>query len=311
MSTTEVTFYNNEQKERYFAERELSYRKIRLIMRTFFNITAETERNLEKDCCNFTTKEILDMYVSCFTTSWEFLLNFNSQLKIYTAWCLKEGLVNDSQNHYEEIDKNDMYNCLNLGLKQEMILTRKEIEREIAHFPNVSDQFLALAINEGLCGPAYSDFYNLDITKFKGNTVELNGRTLEVTPLLVAKAMESGDEYVKYNEDGPIRTGYRLTDTSIIKDSHNALTDSLDRNTRKIQRRLVLMEKRYGKAFSFVGLKNSGRIEMIKKFMAEDKSDDIRETYERHKDVIEFRYGKLQRVYRWIEEYKTFFDTSQ
>lgn len=307
---TDVLFFNHEQKERFFVEREASYVKIRLIMRTFFNSTKEYEENYGKDCSCFTTSEILNMFSSFATRSWEYLINFNSQLKIYTAWCIKQNLVPDNQNHYEEIDKNDLYQCLNLGLKENMIISRKELEKTIMQMPNVSDQFLCLALFEGIGGVGFKDFYKLDMSSFDGTLIKLNKRELEVSKLLVNKALESVDEYQKYNIEGPLRTGYRTDDPSIIKDSSNAMTDSDDRNSRKIQRRIANLEDAYGKAFGYVGLKNSGRIDMLQRLMKEDGSSDVRETYDKHKDEIELRYGKLQRIYRWIDEYKTFFDNS-
>ncbi len=306
----EVMFYNHEQKERYFSERENSYRKIRLVMRTFFNITKEYEEMLDKDCSNFTSNEILNMYSSCSTRSWEQLLNFNSQLKIYTAWCIKENLVQDCQNHYEEIDKNDMYNCLNLGLKENMVVTRKELEKTLQQMPNVSDQFLALAFFEGIGGVSYSDFYNLMPEQFKGNTLELKNRKIKVSTMLAERARESAEEYQKYNMEGPLRTGYRLEDPCVVKDSSNALTNTEFRNFKRIQRRIRTLETEYGKAFGYVGLRNSGRIDMLKHLMKEDKSEDIRETYDKHKDEIENRYGRLQRVHRWIEENQQFIKDS-
>ena len=307
MSTEDVKFYNHEQKERYFIERENIYRKIRLVMRTFFNITKEYEEMLDKDCSNFTTTEILNMYSSCSTRSWEQPLNFNSQLKIYTAWCMKENLVLDNQNHYEEIDKNDMYQCLNLGLKEKMVLTRKELEKGLMQMPNVSDQFLALAFFEGFGGAGYKDFYHLMPQQFEGNVVHLEGRDLNVSTMLVERALEAAEEYHKYNMDGPLRTGYRADDPSVMKDSSNAFTDTLYKNTRRIQKRIVKLETEYGKAYGYVGLRNSGRIDLIKRYMEMDNSFDIRETYDRHKEQIEQRYGRLQRIYRWIEEYSQFF----
>lgn len=307
----DAVFYNHEQKERFFIERETTYIKIRLIMRTFFNMTKEYEEKLGKDCSCFTTKEILNMYSAYTTRSWEYLLNFNSQLKIYTAWCIKESLVPDNQNHYEEIDKNDLFNCLNLGLKKNMILTRKELEKNISHIPNVSDQFLCLALFEGIGGVGFIDFYELQKSNFHDNSVEVNGRKLEVSSMLFERAMESADEYRKFSMEKVLRTGYRTDDISIIKDSCNANTDSIERNTRKIQRRIASLESLYGKSFGYVALKNSGRIDMIQRFMQQDKSSDVRETYEKHKEEIEYRYGKLQRIYRWVDEYKDFFVNSQ
>lgn len=304
----EVMFYNHEQKERYFSVRETSYRKIRLVMKTFFNITKEYEEMLDKDCSNFTSNEILNMYSSCSTRSWEQLLNFNSQLKIYTAWCIKENLVQDCQNHYEEIDKNDMYSCLNLGLKESMVVTRKELENTLQHIPNVSDQFLVLAFFEGIGGVSYSDFYNLMPEQFKGNTLKLKNREIKVSTMLAERARESAEEYHKYNMEGPLRTGYRLEDPCVIKDSSNAFTNSEFRNFKRIQRRIRALETEYGKAFGYAGLKNSGRIDLLRRLMKEDNSENIRETYDKHKDEIENKYGKLQRIYRWIEENQQFFN---
>lgn len=308
---SEALFYNHDQKERYFRERENSYRSIRSICRVFFNIAKDYEEKLGKDCSNFTSTEILNMYASCSTRSWEQLLNFNSQLKIYTAWCIRESLVTDNQNHYEEIDKYDMYNCLNLGLKDRMIITRKELEETISHFANVSDEFLALAFFEGISGPGYGDFYQLSLDKFNGNILDLGYRTIEVSSKLVALAESAAETYDKFNDnEEQLKLGYKKDDPYVIKDNGNANTDSLAKNTRRIHRKIALMETKYGKAYGYVGLRNSGRIELIKRLMKEDNSDDIRETFNKHKEEIENRYGKLQRIHRWIEEYSQFFEES-
>lgn len=307
---SEAEFYNNEIKDRYLSERESTYRKIRDICKVFFNITKEYEEKLGKDCSNFTSTEILNMYSSCSTRSWEQLLNFNSQLKIYTAWCLKEGLVDDFQNHYEELDKRDMYNCLNLGLKKIMIVTRKELEKKIEDFANPSEQFFALALFEGFGGPQYKDFFQLSLEQFTGNTVDLGYRKLTVSSKLIEKAKEAAETYEKYNHDGPLKLSYRKDDPYILKDTCNAYTDTDTKNARKILRKITKLEQEYGKAYGYVGLRNSGRIDMIKRLMKEDKSDDIRATYNKHKEEIENRYGKLQRIFRWIEEYQQFFENS-
>lgn len=305
----EIEFYNQEQKERYIASRELEYLDIRKICRVFFKATRAHEEKLQKDCSTFTSKEILNMYSSYATRSWEQLLNFNSQLKIYTRWCLKESLVPDNQNHYEELDKGDMYKCLNLGLKESMVITRKELEKEITKFSNPSEKFLALAFFEGLGGLGYKDFFELLPAQFADGKVKLSDRELTVSNLLINSAYESAAEYNKYSQDGQKRSGYLKTDPYVIKESANS---SGVFNTNKliciIQRRVRVMENTYGKAYGYVGLRSSGRIDMIKSFMKKDESTDIRGTYERHKTEIEYRYGKLQRVYRWIEENKQFFE---
>ena len=305
-----VQFYNASQKERYFIARENDYQMIRTVGKVFFNATSEYESKLEKDCCNFTVKEILNMYSAYASRSWEHLLNFNSQLKIYTEWCLKENLVSDNQNHYAEIDKEEMYKCLNLGLKDEMFITRKELEKTIKleKIPNVSDQFLCLAFFEGLGGLGYKDFINLMPEQFHDGKVFLSDRELEVSELLTEKALEAAEIYDKFSYEGPLKVGYKKEDPSIIKDSANVFTPlTPERNIKKMHRRITRIEDLMGKRYGYVSLRNSGRVDMIKHLMDTDSSDDIRETYNMHKSEIENRYGKLQRVARWIEEYKRFF----
>lgn len=301
--------YNPDQKERYLKSRECQYSKIRLIDGSFFNFTEQFERSLDKDCCNFTSPEILTLYSSFCSRSWETLLNFNSQLKLYTAWCLKESLVNDHQNHYEEINQKALYCCLNIGLKNSMVISRDELEKAIRTFPNPSDKFLALALFEGLGGAEFKDFYYLLPNQFVGGKVLLPGRILIVSPLLKELAIESAEEYNKYSYDSQKRMGYRKTDPSIIKDSANVYANTMDLKVhmRKIQRRISMLQSEYGMAFSYAGLRNSGRINMLNTLMASDKyCNGPRDTFLKHRDAIEYRYGKLQRFSRWVKENEQF-----
>jgi hypothetical protein len=303
-------FYNHDWKERYFDARENEYQSIRLIGRTFFNITKPFEEELNKDCSNFTVKEILNMYSACLTRSWEQLLNFNSQLKIYTNWCLKENLVKDNQNHYAELGKEEIYQCLNLGLKEKMVITRDELEKMVKsdEIPNPSDQFLCLAFFEGLGGLGYKDFLNLMPNQFVKDKVILSDRELIVSKLLIAKALESADTYDKFSKEKKLKVGYSKTDPSVVKDSSNCYSElTPERNIKKMHRRIERLEKEYGKAYGYVGLKNSGRIDMINRLIMQDNNNDVRQVYEKHKEDIEYRYGKLQRIFRWLEENKQFF----
>lgn len=301
-------FYNNEQKERYFKAREKENRNIRKTGTVFFNISKEYEEKYGKDCSKFTMQEILNMYNSCATRSWEQLLNFNSQLKIYTSWCLRENLVDDNQNHYEELDKDEMYQCLNFGLKNTMVITRSELIQTLPSIPNVSDQFLALALFEGLGDYGYKDFYNLMPEQFKEDAVELSRGELKISKQLVALALDSASEYDRFNAEGKTRVGY-MDSPEVIKNAANSFKEQTpDSNIKRIQRRLTKLSSDYGNVFTYAGLRNSGRIEYLKNYMKEDNSIDIRETYEKHKQEMEFRFGTLQRIYRWIDEYRKFFD---
>lgn len=297
--------YNEEQKERYLKERELQNVNIRTAMSTFFSYTEEFEERLNKDCSNFTVDEIINMYKKQSTYSRTSLINFNSQMSIYTYWCMNQNLVADNQNHYAELDKNDLLQCLNLALMESMVITREDLEKTIRAFPNPSDSFLALAVFEGLGGVGFSDFMNLTMKNFNGNEVSVGKRTLTLTDLAVSYAEKSAYEFQKFAFDRELKQGYKADDPSIIKDCHNAGEQTPERHRRKIYSRLFELEKEYGKAFSYAGLRNSGRISMLNNYMTKENSTNPYSTYQAHKKEFEYRYGKI-RFTSWLEENKQY-----
>ena len=297
--------FNAEQKERYLSKRELQNLNIRTAMSTFFLYTEEFEERLNKDCSNFTMSEIINMYKKQSTYSRTSLINFNSQMSIYTYWCLNQNLVIDHQNHYAELDKNNLLHCLNIALMDVMVITRDDLEKIVKAFPNPSDSFLALAVFEGLGGVKFGDFYNLTMKNFNGNSVTVGDRTLVLSDAARNYAEIAAKEYRKYTFDREAKQGYKADDLSIIKDAHNAGESTLKHHRRKIYSRLAALQKEYGNAFSYTGLRNSGRIHMLKEFMKIDKSSDPNATYNAYKNEIEYRYGKI-RFNSWYEENKQY-----
>ncbi len=301
-------FYNAKQKERYLLARETesTNKNIRLVMRTFFAASAKYEFELEKDCSNFTIREISDMFAGQMSPSISWLENFNSQMSIYTAWCLSENLVNDHQNHYMELSKDDLRGFLNLALKENSIISRNELLKLSSEFPNVSDVFITLAIFEGLGGGQFSDFYQLGLDNINGNLISVGNRQLSISNKLIELAEESAKEYNKYTRDGATR-GYKQTDDGIVKDSANAGEQTIARNQRKIYMRLYELEKEFGKVVGYNALHNSGRIEFIKNLMKADGSNDAKATYAKHRDDIEYRYGSLYTDWaEWIDDHQKY-----
>lgn len=296
--------YNENQKERYLAAREYQNLNIRKLMNTFWKIAEPFEIKLDKDCCNFTTLEITEMYSSTLTHSLQWIYNFNSQMQIYTAWCLSQNLVRDNQNHYNELTKNELALFINVASKDARIITKSELLSLLLDIPNVSDQFLALAIFEGLGGTQFADFYELTMDNFSGNEVTVGGRTLIVSDKLIELAEKASKEYVKYSYYCELKRGYKKTDPRIIKDSSNAGEPTLGRNQRKIYMRLYALEKEYGKAFVYNSLHNSGRIEMIKFLLSKDKENDVKKVYKTHLEEIEYRFGQLYKG--WLDEYQQY-----
>ena len=307
-----VTPYNEALKERYLTYRESQNLQIRRAMRPIFTYTKPFEERWEKDCSCFTRAEIGEMYSTLIAHSWASLIQMTSQLAIYTTWCMSQNLVTDNQNHYSELSKEDLKQYISSALKDSLVLSRKDLEEIIKDFPNVSDQFLAIAIFEGWGGLEFSDFYqmSMDNFDFKENILTSNGRTMETSSLLRDLAEASSEEYDKYSHEGMLKRGYKKDDVSIIKDASNAGESSIARNQRKIYMRLYALEEEYGKALGYNALRNSGRIDLVNKFLKEDKSNNVKKTYILHQEAINTRYGDLgTRLYLWLDENAKYFST--
>lgn len=300
--------YNAIQKERYLKARtEDGFTSIRRSSQFFFAITETMEERLDKDCSCFTVTEIKDMYASFMSHSIDSLKTINSQLKNYTSWCIKENLVPDNQNHYFELDDKEFYEALDRSLIDIMFISREDLLKLLPRIPNVSDQFLVLALFEGLYGKHFSDFHELTMAQFEGNRVDLGERTLEVSDKLLELAEESAHEYTRYDYDRVALRGYRKTDPSIIKYGDNAKADVTEKRTmRNIQARLAKLEEEFGKVIGFYCLRNSGRVDFIKRKIAESGNTNLEEVFYANRDSFEYRYGAVKPISRWLKDNEKF-----
>lgn len=309
--------YNTEQKERYISiQEENGIKGFRNNITKVFQHAETLENELNKDCSQFTFSEIKDMFSSMFTASWTGLMNYNSLLNNYTYWCMQENLIPDNQNHYAEIDRMDLYNCLNFAARDKRISSKNELLKKIHDIPNACDQFLVLAIFEGIGEQSdfAADFYQLTIENFKGNKVKLTNRTITVSDRLIELAKESANEFNKYSIDGEkLARGFRQTDASIVKDSANSINSDLAHNSRKIATRLINLKKTFGTKFSYGALRDSGKIHFLNQLAIVDKSDDIYATYLNHKNEYDVRFGVPQpdQLKTFIFKYSKFFTTEK
>lgn len=300
--------YNSNLKQRYFDESEsrnltLSQYKVQ------FERIASEEELLNKDMCEFTTKEILDYYKKMCTSSFDFLNCINSQFKLYAAWCQTQGLLSDNQNHYDEINRELLMSCINYGLSIAKIVTREQLLQIIKEFKNPSDKFICLALYEGLFGKEFTELADLYLSDFDGNMVTLStGRVLEVSDELIKYAAEAANtyEYIPYNINGKCDFyPCSQSDGHVVKVviTRNNFSDKVQGYTFSIK--LKTLKRYYGyECISGNALKESGRIEMIQK-ICKDENIDPKTCLIRHPE-IEYRYGKLNSRVAYIDKYSDF-----
>ena len=299
--------YNSKVKEEYINNVKQKGDTVEASIRAKFALSCNTEERLNKDLCNFSYGEIIDFYRHLFSGSIATMNANNTYYKNYTAWCMSKGLVEDDQNHYDEITMSVLAACIK-GNEENSILTREQllsiINNTSDEIDNVSNKVLALGLFEGI---SFSDFFDLYENDFDENnivTLRETNRKLKVSQLLKDLAYESSHEYRYYsNGEENIKKPYDKTDFRVVK--MNTMKIDIDVYKKSLRRRMKRIAT-YALALNKMHLVESGRIEMIKRFM-ENNPKSVKQVIYDHKDEIEYRYGVMYSVSRWLEMYEKYF----
>jgi len=308
--------YNKERKETYInfikdtgiLEGGIKYLSLK------FEQCSPFEEKLEKDICDWSVTEIINFYQSMISRSLESLLVVNSQYAKYTTWCLENAFVNDSQNHFLEIDREILNKkCVNRGYLISGIVSRHELINLINNenrVKNAYERFIILGIFEGIGGDANNNFQNLTMKNIRRNMIYLpDGRNLRISKELVEYAKQASETYERetYSKTKPQIRPFDLNDERIVKIAGYQKELSYAGFRHKIQMLLDSI-KEYNDdlpIFSTSMLFESGRIEMIKNFMKKENIEAIK-AIEIHRDEIGKRYSKIHAISRYCDKWSDF-----
>ena len=260
--------YNQELKERYRKEKESYTTVSTYYFSSLFKRTEPFEESLNKDISNFTTYEIINMYKTLAIMSLDTIATMNSNLSMYTQWCIQENLVNDYQNHFLEIDRDMMVSFVNKLAMDKKIVSRKQIIEWCQQLPNPSDSFCLLGLFEGIRGGGYLELAFAKIEDFHDNIfIAYNGREIKVSSTLIEYAEQSNETLDYQSISKSMVKEVTLSENGrIIKDYPNVRrSESLPVLRRRTQSRLA-------RIFNYIGIleymngndiRMSGVIEMI------------------------------------------------
>lgn len=292
---------NMDIKERYI--RETANKAVE----PCFAKVKDYEDKLAKDLSCFSIREITDFYKLLYSPSVDFLNNINCQFRQYAAWCQLQNLIPDNQNHYNEIDYKILMSCVNIGLLKDKIVTREKLLSLLRSLSeNPVDQFIPLAIFEGICGDQCKTL--LSLTKqdaYNGFCYIKPDVKVIMTEELQRYARRAADEYTYYNSGS---LGKRkefpldVNDDHIIKKviTHSGQDEEVHYST--IQKKLRKMQDILGvSGFTAKALKESGRIHLITETMKQ-YGCSIEEAISKNKD-IELIYGEIQSYKAYAYKY--------
>lgn len=298
--------YNEEIKSEFIKESIGDNPQLEVILPRIFRYAEKIEHEKNRDISNWGIKDIISYYKSLCIGSVDSLKVMNSQLRRYTEFCQYKNLLLDNQNHFNEITYDILLTCVNKGLIYNSIVTKKDLYEYIDEMNIVADAFLSLALFEGIGGSKLIDFNKLTLSDFEGNKVKLeSGRTLKVSNKLLALAVESSNTY--YFKTNARLVRYKDNDKRIIKDKANSFSD--EQRLVRYQHQLIRLRKSTGnKFFSASTLNESGRIDMIMNLSKEHgMSYEEILSDEKLRNVIEYRYGKIYSLSRYLKKYDFMF----
>ena len=242
--------YNQELKERYRKEKESYTTVSAYYFSSLFKRIEPFEEQLNKDASNFTTYEIINMYKTLAIMSLDTIVTMNSNLSMYTQWCIQQNLVNDYQNHYLEMTRDMLASFVNKLAMNKKVVSRKQVLDWCQQLPNPSDSFCLLGLFEGIRGGGYLELALAKIEDFHDNTfTAYNGREIKVSTTLIEYAKLSNEtlEYQSISQN--MTKEVNLNDNGrIIKDYPNVRrSESLPVLRRRTQSRLA-------RIFDYVGI---------------------------------------------------------
>jgi hypothetical protein len=295
----------NEKIKNQFIEEKKRVAVISNNLTDIFNLAQAREERLGRDLCEWTSEEIIDFYKYMGSKSVQTLIVTNNLLTMYCNWCLQNGLVRDNQNHYLEINSVSLTKCVNTGELNDAIITREFLLNKIQLLGNYCDQFLLLALFEGI------NLKNDRIMKVK--TSDLDGNILH---LVDGIDVEISDDLQRLMTLANSENVYKGIGNSDKKNEYEYVPNDT------VLRPYIYRGNVYDDAFHIVGqrfrksikyinmnttikmLSESGRIDFIKRFAARKGIDpfDVIKIKE-YREENEELYGMIQNKKIYLEVY--------
>ena len=305
--------YNEVIKLRYKQERETSVVVPQYALKLDFKKTNAFEEQLDKDAYDFTVYEILNMYKTWNVKSIDTLYVINNRLSQYTQWALEQNLVADSQNHYLEINRDMLTDCINMIAQQKRIVSREQMIAWCSRLPNACDKFIFLGLYEGLNGSNYEDFWNVSINDIdkENKTIRVKRGVIPISIDLIEYAEEANNTLELYPMSGDMARVTKLVENGkIIKLKINCKYDDPIHNGKNIYIAIVRVCKFLDIDcwYNTRQANESGIINFIKQGMKKYGLSFHDYLWSEHLKEVEFQYDRRIVRSSFYTKYKNLFE---
>ena len=237
--------YQSEVKESFIKDYMKSIVVAKTSLYSLFRKTKKYEENLNKDCCQFTQDEALEMYKDFQAKSVFVLLNYNVILKAYCAWQkYYHGL--ETESAYENITRT----MLDPLIPEMKVLSREDVTDIEDQLYNWTDKAIVEALFEGLSGNSMRDLVQVDINMVDHKRKQLifpDGRVFDLTDRLYDLLIKTFDETEYLCYGSTMRVKQLIGTGRLYKERDNAhAMDSDDKYFRWVYRKIQNARKHVG-----------------------------------------------------------------
>lgn len=291
---------NAERKETFLQERRREA-EISTSIAAWFREATYFENQFGRDAAEWTSNEIVTFLRYLSSASVQTLTACVNSFRIYADWCLVNGFLPGGQNHWYEMNTDQLVNYIDLVKFRKNVITREELRRAVNSTPlNWQDVFVIWGAFNGL---TIRDMVLVRFNDLEGNELNFpnNRGKFKVTEELVNAIgrCRYEEEYVTYSSKHVVLQ-YEAPD-----DPENPLV--FRRFSRVNQDASRHMSRRFTGAMAEIGLtgmtvkamNESGRMEFIRQMNVPVEQAVVMPVASEH--VRQF--GKIQQQTVWVNTY--------
>ena len=275
-------------------------------VRAALNRALEFEKKFQKVFYEFTTDEVVEMYKSVDAISIRSLQNINLILKHAARWILHNQKKN-IKNIYDDITKDLIQECVNVAKKDNLIITKKQLNSIQNDLLNYTDKAILFLLFEGVGSKWLKELMFLDWEQISRKDLKIyfrSGKVINITPEdyeLLRRAFQE-DELISFGVTSRIS---KVKSLGIYKSRFNTLSDndnimdegSIERRYRFCQRRLILISKDLGITLTSGSLQESGFLHYIKEGIKNSGLDFLEYIKTEECKVLARRYDLYTELY--------------
>jgi len=267
-------------------------------IRNIFNKSEELENKLGIDVSEFSISQIGELLQYFKSTSTESLRVKVCMLRNYTNYMMSQGLIKIDTNNYNSVTTELLENSVDQDFVKEKYISREKLMEYIQELPNVCDQFVLMALHEGIKGDKLSEITmtsGKDINERKNVINFFGGRSLVCSSKLIDIAVESSETYTYESLYENSMRELTLIGDRILKVRDNVTQDDMIHAYKRMLKRINAIKNYLGvNTISITGLLISGFVYNIK-LLSEKKEmglDELIDTKEFKELAKRYNYDK-------------------